>query len=211
MRRGNDGGGGMDIKKLFVKEGVKYMEINEFLKRKLSRAGYVNVEIMRTPIGTRLVIYAERPALVIGRKGATIREIARILEQEFGLENPQIDVIPIEKPELNAKVMAYRIARALVRGVKFRRAAFIALRRIMAAGARGAEIVISGKLTSERARFEKYRAGIIAKSGEPKEKLVDEATVEVLLKPGMYGIKVKIMPPLRRPDEIILKPVSEST
>jgi len=192
-------------KKLFVEQGLKLMEVNEYLARRLSRAGYVDVQIFRTPIGTRLVIFAERPPLVIGKKGLTIKEIAQTLEKEFGLENPQIDVVQIKNPELNAKIMAYRIARALARGVKFRRAAFIALRRIMEAGAQGAEIVISGKLTSERARFEKFKAGVVLKSGKPREELVDEAVVQVLLKPGVYGVKVRIMPPVKAPDRVEIR------
>lgn len=193
------------IEKIFISEGIKRMEIHEFLSRELSRAGYIDVEIMKTPIGTRVIIYAERPALVIGRRGSNIRRLASLLEKRFGIENPQIDVVPIKDPELNAKVMAYRIARALVRGVKFRRAAFIALRHIMEAGAQGAEIVISGKLTSERARFEKYTAGVLAKSGQPRKMFVDEAVVHVLLKPGIYGVKVRIMPPSPMPDQIRFK------
>lgn len=196
----------MDIEKAFIAEKKMYMKVDSYLQRYLSKAGYVKSEILKTPIGMRVIIYSDRPAMVIGRKGSTIKEIARVLEQKFGLENPQIDVVPIQNPDLNAKIMAYRIARAIVRGVRFRRAAFIALRRIMAAGARGAEIVISGKLgTSGRARFEKFRAGVIVKSGEPGDNLVDEAKVDVLLKPGMYGIKVRIMPPIKRPDEFTLK------
>ena len=185
------------------------MEINEYLSRRLSRAGYIDVQIFRTPVGTRVVIFAERPPMVIGKRGITIKEIAQILEREFELENPQIDVVQIQNPELNAKIMAYRIARALARGVKFRRAAFIALRRIMEAGAQGAEIVISGKLTSERARFEKFRAGVIIKSGKPREEFVDEAVLHVLLKPGVYGVKVRIMPPVRPPDKIEIRMPAE--
>jgi len=114
-------------------------------------------------------------------------------------------VVEVQNPELNAKIMAYRIARAIARGVKFRRAALIGLARIMEAGARGAEIVVSGKLTSERARTEKFTAGVIYKSGKPREELVDEATIHVLLKPGVYGVKVRIMPPAEPPDAIKIK------
>ena len=193
------------VKQFFITQGLRYMELNDYLKSRLVRAGYVDVQVFRTPIGTRVVIYAERPALVIGRRGVTIRELAQILQTKFGFENPQIDVIEIQNPELNPKIMAYRIARALARGVKFRRAAFIALHNIMEAGARGAEIIISGKLTSERHRFEKFRDGVVIKSGKPGEELVNEATVQVLLKPGIYGIKVKIMPPTELPDKIKIK------
>lgn len=197
-------------KQYFISQGLQYMEIHEFLKNALSRAGYIDSQIFKTPIGTRVVIYAERPAMVIGRRGRTIKELSQILQSKFGLENPQIDVMEVSNPDLNAKVMAYRIARALARGVKFRRVAFVALRRIMEAGARGAEIVISGKLTSERHRFEKFRAGVMLKSGKPREEMINEATVQVLLKPGMYGVKVRIMPPEELPDRIKIKEVKES-
>jgi len=195
----------VDVEKRFVIRGLRRMEINEYLRRVLCRAGYVKVDLMRTPLGTRVIIYAERPFMVIGRRGANIKQLARILQTKFGLDNPQIEVMEIPNPYLNAKIVAYHIANALARGVKFRRAAFIALRRIMEAGARGAEIVISGKLTSERARYEKYTAGVIYKVGQLKDIYVDEAVVEVLLKPGMYGIEVRIMPPAETPEDIKIR------
>ncbi|MCS7386261.1 MAG: 30S ribosomal protein S3 [archaeon GB-1867-005] len=197
----------VNVKKHFVIEGLKRMEIDEYLSIRLMRAGYAGVEIQRTPLGTRVTIYAERPGVVIGRGGANIKELAEILEKRFGVENPQIAVAQVQVPELNAKIMAIRIARAMERGVHFRRAAFIALRQIMEAGAKGAEIIIRGKLRSERARYEKFKAGELLKSGKPYEDLVDEAVVYVALKPGIYGIKVRIMPPVKTPDDIIIKEV----
>ncbi|RLE83024.1 MAG: 30S ribosomal protein S3 [Thermoprotei archaeon] len=199
----------VDVEKRFIIRGLRRMEINEYLRRVLSRAGYVKVDLMRTPLGTRVVIHAERPFMVIGRRGSNVKQLAKILQSKFGLDNPQIEVIEIPSPYLNAKIVAYHIANALARGVKFRRAAFIALRRIMEAGARGAEIVISGKLTSERARYEKYSRGVIYKVGQLRKVYVDEAVVEVLLKPGMYGIEVRIMPPVETPEDIKIKEPTE--
>lgn len=186
------------LARTFLERGLQYMELNAYLARKLSHAGYVDVQLFRTPIGTRVVILAERPAMVIGRRGANIKELQDVLESKFGVDRPQIDVVEVANPDLNAKIVAYGIARAMVRGVRFRRAAFVAIRRVMEAGARGVEVVISGKLSSERARFEKYTAGVIYKSGKPSE-YVDEAVVQVLLKPGIYGVKVRIMPPVEIP------------
>ncbi|MCS7364251.1 MAG: 30S ribosomal protein S3 [archaeon GB-1867-035] len=194
-----------NVKKYFVAEGLKRMEIDEYLSERLKRAGYAGVEIQKTPLGTRVTIYAERPGIVIGRGGLNIKDLAETLEKRFGLENPQIAVAQVQVPELNAKIMALRIARAMERGIHFRRAAFIALRQIVEAGAKGVEIIISGKLRTERARYEKYKAGELLKSGKPYEELVDEATVYVALKPGIYGIKVRIMPPTKTPDDIIIK------
>jgi len=185
----------MSIVKHFVTEAIKRTEIDEFLQRKLERAGYGGVSISKTPLGTHIVIYAMRPGLVIGRGGETIRELASILEEKFKVPNPQISVSEIEIPELNAYVVASKVASALQRGVHFRRAGFWALNQVMEAGALGAEIRISGKLRTERARYEKFRAGYLPKCGEPPLKYQQKAVMHVQLKPGIFGVKVRIMPP----------------
>ena len=185
----------MSVVKHFVSESVKKTEIDEFLRNEFEKAGYGGVDIAKTPLGTHIVIYAMRPGLVIGRGGETIKELATTLEQKFQLPNPQISVAELEVPELNAYVIASRVTSALKRGVHFRRAGFWALNQVMEAGALGAEIVVSGKLRTERARREKFRAGYIPKSGEPALRYLRKAELDVQLKPGIFGVKVLIMPP----------------
>jgi len=189
--------------KHFIEESVKKAEIDEFLRNEFERAGYGGVSITKTPLGTHIVIYTMRPGLVIGRGGETIRELARVLEEKFQLPNPQISVAEIEIPELNAYVVASRIASALKRGVHYRRSGYWALNQIMEAGALGAEIIISGKLRSDRSRYEKFRTGYMPKSGEPPRKYTRKAEVSVQLKPGILGVKVRIMPPEAEfPDQV---------
>lgn len=185
----------MSVVKHFITESIKKTEIDEFLQRKLERAGYGGVSISKTPLGTHIVVYAMRPGLVIGRGGETIRELASVLEEKFKVPNPQISVSEIEIPELNAYVVASRVASALERGVHFRRAGFWSLNQVMEAGALGAEIVISGKLRTERARYEKFKAGYLVKCGEPSIRYMQKAEVHVQLKPGIFGVRVRIMPP----------------
>jgi small subunit ribosomal protein S3 len=189
--------------KHFIEESVKKAEIDEFLRNKFERAGYGGVSITKTPLGTHIVVYTMRPGMVIGRGGETIRELARVLEEKFQLPNPQISVAEIEIPELNANVVASRIASALKRGVHYRRSGYWALNQIMEAGALGAEIIISGKLRSDRSRYEKFRAGYMPKSGEPANKYIKRAEVPVQLKPGILGVKVRITPPdAKFPDRV---------
>ncbi len=201
----------MSIVKRFITESIKRTEIDEFLQKKLERAGYGGVNLSKTPLGTHVVIYAMRPGLVIGRGGETIKELAASLEHNFKVSNPQISVSEIEIPEFNANVVANRVSSALERGVHFRRAGFWALNQVMEAGALGCEIVISGKLTTERARFEKFRAGHYPIVGEPALRAMKTAEVHVLLKPGMIGVRVKIMPPdAYFPDKVtIIEPKPE--
>ena len=204
----------MAVVKHFISESKKKTKIDEFLQRKLERAGYGGVTISKTPLGTHIVIYAMRPGLVIGRGGGTIRELAKFLEEKFDVPNPQISVSEMEIPELNAFVVASRVASALQRGIHFRRAGYWALNRVMEAGALGAEIIISGKLRTDRARYEKFRAGYLPKCGDPPLKYMQKAEVHVQLKPGIFGVKVRIMPPdAEFPDkiQIVESPPEEET
>ncbi|MCC6014315.1 MAG: 30S ribosomal protein S3 [Desulfurococcaceae archaeon] len=199
----------VDIKKYFIEMNLTKLKIDEYLAKTLYKAGYAGVDLFRTPLGDRVIIYADRPAMVIGRRGQQIKRLADILSKYFKLENPQITVTGLEVPELSARVMASRIALALEKGYHFRRAAYVALRRILAAGAIGCEIVISGKLTSERARYEKIRAGKVYKTGGHVERLVDRAVVSALLKPGLYGVEVVIVRPGTPDDYVALKEPAE--
>lgn len=202
----------MSVVKHFVSESLKKTEIDEFLRKEFENAGYGGVDLAKTPLGTHVVVYAMRPGLVIGRGGETIKELAIVMEQKFGLPNPQISVAEIEIPELNPYVIASRVTSALKRGVHFRRAGFWALQQVMESGAAGAEIVIRGKLRTERARFEKFKDGYLPKSGDPAHKNLREAVLNVQLKPGLYGIKVRILPANSPfPDQVkITEPVAEA-
>jgi small subunit ribosomal protein S3 len=198
------------VYKKILQDNVKRWVVKEFLEYKLARLGYVDSEILKTPLGTRIVIYAERPSRIIGKKGAVVKELSQILGSKLGVENPQIDVIDISKvdvPEMFPKVVAYRIANAMAKGIRFRRAAFIAIRQVTEAGARGFELVISGKLSTERAKFEKYKVGKVYKTGFDSTRTVRRGVVHVLLKPGIYGIRAAIAPASARfADDFKLKP-----
>ncbi|MCW4052125.1 MAG: 30S ribosomal protein S3 [Candidatus Bathyarchaeota archaeon] len=195
----------MSVVKHFMEESIKKTEIDEFLKNQLERAGYGGVNMTKTPLGTHIVVYAMRPGVVIGRGGETIRDLASILEEKFGLPTPQISVAEIEIPELNAYVVASRIASALRRGVHYRRAGYWALNQVSDAGALGVEIIVSGKLRGRRAKYEKFRAGYLPKSGEPPLKHVRRTEVHVQLKQGILGVKVRILPPgIEFPDKVTI-------
>jgi small subunit ribosomal protein S3 len=200
----------MSVVKHFIEDSIKKAEIDEFLRNEFERAGYGGVSITKTPLGTHLVVYTMRPGIVIGRGGETIRELAVILEDKFNLPSPQISVAEIEIPELNAHVVASRIASALKRGVHYRRAGFWGLNQMMEAGAQGAEVIISGKLRTDRARYEKFRTGYLPKSGEPPRKYMRTAELHVQLKPGILGVKVRLIPPdAEFPDQLKVEVVEE--
>jgi len=183
------------IEKDFVVEGLRRTRIDEFLEKELERAGYGGMDVQVTPMGTMVVVYAERPGMVIGRGGKTVRAITQKLKNKFDLENPQVEVKEVDVPELNPKIMAHKIAAMLQRGMHFRRVAYTTMRRIMAAGAQGVEVTISGKIRGARSATAKFTDGYIKKCGEPSTKHVREGFATVQLKPGVLGVYVRIMPP----------------
>ena len=193
----------MASERKFVAENVRRVLLKEYLMKTVDRAGFGGVDVQRTPMGTRVTLVTERPGIVIGRRGAAIKSLTKAIEDNFKYDNPQIEVQEVENPNLNAQIMAEKLAFALERGWHFRRAGHSTVRRIMEAGARGCLIVISGKLTGERHRTEKFKEGYIKYCGEPRELFVDTGFAVAKLKPGVIGVKVEIMhPEARLPAEI---------
>jgi small subunit ribosomal protein S3 len=183
------------VEKKFVQEGFKKAMIDEFFLEKLERAGYGGMDINRTPMGTQITIRAEKPGMIIGKAGKSIRRYTKDLDMRFKMDNPQIDVQEVKRPELNAQMMATRLANALERGWYFRKAGQSTLQRIMDSGAMGVEIDLAGKLTGPRKRTEKFIAGHIKHCGKPVEELVDVGHARAKKKLGIIGVTVRIMPP----------------
>ncbi|MHC1631364.1 MAG: 30S ribosomal protein S3 [Methanotrichaceae archaeon] len=202
----------MGVEKKFVESGFTKALINEFLIKELSRAGYGGMMMNRTPMGTQITVYAEKPGMIIGKGGKLIRKLTRDLDHKFRLDNPQIDVQDVGKSELNAQVVASRIASSLERGWYFRKAGQSMIRNIMENGALGCEIVLSGKLTGPRSRTEKFIRGYVKHSGKPAEEIVDYGYAVAVKKLGTIGCQVRIIPPgVVPPDkfEIVAPPEEE--
>jgi len=179
----------------FIEDGLQRTQIDEFFADELGRAGYGGMEVAKTPMGTQIVLKAEKPGMVIGKGGKNIRKITSTLEEDFDLEDPQVDVQEVDEPDLNARIVADRLANALERGWYFRKAGHTTIDRIMEAGAKGAEIVLSGKVTGARSRVEKFNRGYIKHNGEPAEDIVDHGVGTAVMKLGTIGVQVKIIPP----------------
>jgi small subunit ribosomal protein S3 len=179
----------------FIEDGMQRTQIDEFFAEELGRAGYGGMDLAKTPMGTQIVLRAEKPGMVIGKGGKNIRKVTTELEERFNLDDPQIDVQEVDEPDLNAQIVADRLANALERGWYFRKAGHTTIDRIMDAGARGAEITLNGKVTGARSRNEKFNRGYIKHNGEPSQSLVDRGDGVAVMKLGTIGVTVKIIPP----------------
>ena len=183
----------MASERKFVAENVRRVLLKEYLMKEVSRAGFGGLDVQRTPMGTRVILTTERPGLVIGRRGQTIKNLTSVIEERFGFENPQIEVQEVENASLNAQIMAEKLAFSLERGWHFRRAGHSTVRRIMDAGARGCHIIVAGKLTGQRHRTEKFKEGNIKFCGETKANFIDHGYAVAKLKMGVIGVTVEIM------------------
>jgi len=193
----------------FIREATKRSLIRKFLIKEIEGAGFGGMSIQRTPIGTRINILVERPGMVIGKGGSKIKELTENIKTTFELDNPQIEIQEAgSSASLNAQIMAEKLAEALQRGWHFRRAGHSTVRRIMKAGAKGCQVIIAGKLTGARHRTEKFTQGHVKYCGETAKEVMDEGYAVAKLKPGVLGVKVRIMKPdAHLPDEITIKGV----
>ena len=182
--------------KKFVKFKEEELEIKEYIKRILGKGRISDVLIEYTPIGEKIIVATNRPGLVIGRKGEKINRLTSTLKRRFNLDNPHIEIRDIVESDLDAQLVADSIAINLeMKGsLKFKLISYRMLKNIMAANALGAEIVLSGKLPSDRARTWRFAQGYLKKTGDPA-KVVRRAIAQAKTNQGVVGIKVSILPP----------------
>jgi len=182
-------------KRKFVADGVFYAELNEFFTRELSEQGYSGVEVRVTPARTEIIIRATHTQDVLGEKGRRIRELTALVQKRFKFPENTVElyVEKVANRGLCAIAQCESLKFKLLNGLAVRRACYGVLRFIMEAGAKGCEVVVSGKLRAARAKSMKFVDGFMIHSGQPTIDFIDSAVRHVLLRQGVLGIKVKIM------------------
>jgi small subunit ribosomal protein S3 len=182
--------------KKFVKFKEEELGIKEYIKNSLGKGRISEVSVEYTPVGEKIIVATNRPGLVIGRRGDKIDELTSVIKKRFKLDNPHIEIRDITNPVLDAQLVADSIAISLERkgSLKFKLISYRILQDIMKAHALGAEIVLSGKLPSDRAKTWRFSQGYLKKTGEPS-KVVNRAMAQATTMSGVVGIKVSILPP----------------
>lgn len=184
-------------KRKFIADGMLKAELNEFLTRELAEDGYSGVEVRVTPARTEIIIMATKTQQVLGEKGRRIRELTAMVQKRFGFEQGRVELYAekVATRGLCAIAQAESLRYKLTGGLAVRRACYGVVRFVMESGAKGVEVVVSGKLRGQRAKSMKFIDGLMIHSGDPCNDYVDTATRHVLLRQGVLGIKVKIMLP----------------
>ena len=180
----------------FLFEDIK---IREALFKKLKLAGINSVEIERLTKSMVIVVTVSRPGVVIGRGGTGIEDLKKFIlsilsdVRKEHVKDLKIDlkVNEIKNPELSAYLVAGRIASDLERRMPQRRVVAKTMERVMASGAKGIKIFLSGRVGgAEISRVEKYHSGSV--STQTLRENIDYAQVPALLKKGYVGVKVWI-------------------
>ena len=195
------------IERKFVAHKIKEYQIQEYIEGNLKNVGHSHTKMIKTPLGEKIVLYASRPGLIVGRKGQNIKELTKTLKKRFGLENPQIEINEVADVNLDANIVAERITDSLERfgSQKFKAIGHKVMEDVMTAGALGVEIIVSGKIPSSRAKSWRFYSGYLKKSGDISIAGVDKSYAQAKLKTGVVGVKVSIMPPgTKLPDKVEL-------
>jgi small subunit ribosomal protein S3 len=193
------------IERKFVAERFKEYQIQQYIDQTLKNVGHSSTKLVRTPLGEKIIIAASRPGLVVGKKGENIKKLTNTLKRKFNLENPQIEIAEVPEPNLDAQIVAERIASTLERfGIqKFKAIAHKTIQDVMNAGALGIEIRIAGKVPSARAKAWRFYNGYLKKCGNVALTQVKRAKTFATLRAGTIGVQVAIMPPdVQLPDDI---------
>lgn len=172
-----------------------YAELNEFFRRELAEEGYSGVEVRVTPSKTEIVVRATHTQEVLGEKGRRIRELTSLVQKRFKFPENAVEIYAekVQSRGLSAIAQCESLRYKLLAGLAVRRASYGVLRFIMESGAKGCEVVVSGKLRAARAKSMKFTDGFMIHSGQPARDFIDQATRHVMLRQGVLGVKVKIM------------------
>jgi len=190
-------------KRKFVADGVFRAEVNELLENSLSDFGFSGIEINITKSATEVrVLVSKFNDLMDPSKqsGIKIKELKGLIEQRYGFDRtPDHKFVLLAKRTihggLNAQEQAEYLKKRLLLGIPVRTAAINVIRQMLSRGAKGCEVIVSGKLRQQRAKTMKFRDGYMVHSGQPRISYMDTAVRHIGLRQGIMGVKVRIMLP----------------
>lgn len=197
------------IERTFIQKNFNKMELEDYLTKKLDRAGFSHMEIIKTPMVTRIVLHVAKPGFAIGKGGSTIKTLTEVISSKYKIDNPQIEIQEIKNASLNAKIQAEKMAQMVQREFSWRSVAYKLVKDVVDNGAQGVELVVKGKLSGKGGRKRKVRIayGYMKKLGA-QTKMVDFAKAASYPKAGAIGIRLRIIhPEIIFPDKVDIKKI----
>ena len=215
----------ISIKRKFIADGVFLAELNQLFTRTIGAEGYTGLEVRVSAMTTEIRVKATQYKNLTGANSTKIRELQSLIQKRFNYGNQEdnkVEVVakPFDNRGLSAAFQAEAIKQKLLSGFPVRVVSHSAMRFILARGAKGVEISISGKLRGQRAKTQKYRGGYRVSTGQPKNEYIAMAVRHVNLRQGIIGVRVKIMlphdptgqygPSRRLPDDVVIIPPKDA-
>merc|ERR1712146_107208 len=200
----------MSKKRKFVADGVFKAELNELFMRELAEDGYAGVEIKKTPKSTEIVILATRTQHVLGEKGRRIRELTAFIQKRFGFQKDEVELFAekVANRGLCAVAQCENLRYKLTGGLAVRRACYGVVRFVMESGAKGCEVIVSGKLRAQRAKAMKFGDGFMISSGNPTREYIDTAVRHVPMRQGMIVSRSRLCCPTTPRARLVLRLLS---
>ncbi len=199
------------IEKNFIQQAYKKIQLEDFFKKNLVKAGFSNVEVVKTPMATKIILTVAKPGLAIGYSGKNVKRLTQILETKYEIKNPVLEIKPIENAQYNAQNIVNTIINGLERNFSWRSVVYRAVRELTASDLEGFELLVKGKLMSKGGRKQKYRVpyGYMKKVGDQVSK-VRVGSGAAYTKSGAIGVTLKLIPPgTVFPDKIGKKEILE--
>ncbi len=174
--------------KLFLED----VKLRRFLMEKLRSAGIFKVDIERFSKTIKIILYVSRPGVVIGRGGANLEELKKIITQKLDPKlKIELKIEEVKDPDINAQLVLENIINQLQRRMPHRRVVNQTIERVMNSGAKGIKVVLAGRIAgAEISRTEKYNQGRVPLSTLRAD--IDYAERPALTKSGYIGVKVWI-------------------
>mmetsp|Transcript_23855 Transcript_23855/g.18208 ORF Transcript_23855/g.18208 Transcript_23855/m.18208 type:complete len:239 (-) Transcript_23855:37-753(-) len=197
----------INTKKKFVADGVFQAELNQFLAKCFETDGYAGIEIRATSMSTEIRVSATKAADLLEKYGRKIREVNSLIQKRYNFNDQDNKVELAIRPvlydrNLCAAAQAEALKFKLLNGTPVRVAANNILGLVMRrGGAKGCEVIISGKVRGQRAKSQKYKQGYLVSTGQPQKEFIDTAVRHVELRQGVLGIQIKIMRNYDRTEE----------
>ena len=169
------------------------LKLRKALMTKLKIAGVTKVEIERSLKSLKVIIHVSRPGVVIGRGGAGIEDLKKYIAKLIKATKVDLQIEEVKNPEINAYLVAIRIAEQLEKRLPARRVATKTIEKVMASGAKGVKILLSGRVNgAEISRRESYKSPSGSVPLQTLRANVDYASLPALTRSGYVGVKVWI-------------------
>ncbi len=193
-------------KRKFINDGVFRAEVNELLQKAFADFGFSGIEVNFSKGKTEVRVLVSKFNQLMSRElkdttnAIKVNELRQLIEQRFGFNRNPNQKFSLQLKRtfhrgIEAQEQAENLKRRLLMGTPARSAAMNVIRNMLNKGAKGCEVIISGKLRQQRAKSMKYKDGFMIHTGYPKKVFISSAVRHLELKQGIMGIKVKIMLP----------------